>query len=533
MAARTDDAPAGDGQRPAAASGGRRPRRRPTGRSTRIGRWLGEDGPLDPRRAARAPSAQPASRSPGRRSSTSCSGPPCAASPSAGPTVGRDQATGPLGGLARAAGRRSIASARSAELGRRYLAGHGPAGRARPRALGRDPAARCARGAEPRSPAELSERPDGLLVLRAEARRERPPRLPAPQLLGAFEPAAARLGGPDVRRPASTSAALVAGGIFRGFGLVRGPVASRSGASRRTRGARSARAAHATAELASRSSATASACSRVPRAARSRRRGQPRQVRAPGAFGVDERPAAERAGERRPGALRVQARGELDRGRARPPRGRADRTPCRRAAARRGCRAGSSAGRPPAAGGRSPGGRGRSARTATARRPRSATPSAARPRPARADAAPQSSGLFSATTRRAYSAAAPAPASPASRGRSRPGRGAPPGVRTWSSFAAGPAGDVAAGGGSGEQPGDRQQRVGERSDSGPRCSTTVSSVGAAREQPIEVITLVLQRVEHPLGVVSVARSRGARGTTPRTTRPRPGSGLRRPGRRAG
>lgn len=137
-----------------------------------------------------------------------------------GPTVGRDQALvrwddwlGPPPTVDRD---RALA-----ELGRRYLAGHGPAGE-RDLARWAGIPLRDARAALAAVTGELSERPDGLLELRAEA-AERPPRLPAPKLLGPFEPLL--LGWEDrTFATGAHGARLISGGVFRGFGLVRGTV---------------------------------------------------------------------------------------------------------------------------------------------------------------------------------------------------------------------------------------------------------------------------------------------------------------------
>jgi hypothetical protein len=108
-----------------------------------------------------------------------------------------------------------------AELGRRYLAGHQPAGDADlARWAGlplRD--ARAGLGAIAR---ELRRRPDGLLEL---ARRPRTARLPAPRLLGTFEPLLLGWGSrADIL--GNHAARVVSGGVFRGFALVDGRAAA-------------------------------------------------------------------------------------------------------------------------------------------------------------------------------------------------------------------------------------------------------------------------------------------------------------------
>jgi len=104
-----------------------------------------------------------------------------------------------------------------AELARRYLAGHGPA-------TDRDLARwaglplRDARAGLVSIAAELVDLPGGLVDLRG---RPRAARLPAPRLLGAFEPL---LMGWSSRADVlgDVEGAIVAGGIFRGFALAGG-----------------------------------------------------------------------------------------------------------------------------------------------------------------------------------------------------------------------------------------------------------------------------------------------------------------------
>jgi hypothetical protein len=107
-----------------------------------------------------------------------------------------------------------------AELARRYLAGHGPA---EDRDLAkwsglplRD--ARAGLGAIAAEPAELVERPDGLLDLRS---RPRAADLPPPRLLGAFDPV---LLGWRSRETIVAEHKLIVtnNGLFRPFALVRG-----------------------------------------------------------------------------------------------------------------------------------------------------------------------------------------------------------------------------------------------------------------------------------------------------------------------
>jgi hypothetical protein len=106
-----------------------------------------------------------------------------------------------------------------AELARRYLAGHGPA-------TDRDLARwaglplRDARAGLRAIAPELAERAEGLVALG----RQRAARLPAPRLLGAFEPV---LLGWTSRKPLvrEHERAVVTGGLFRPFALVCGHAA--------------------------------------------------------------------------------------------------------------------------------------------------------------------------------------------------------------------------------------------------------------------------------------------------------------------
>jgi hypothetical protein len=108
-----------------------------------------------------------------------------------------------------------------AELARRYLAGHGPA---TDRDLARWaglPLGDARRGLAAIA-TELREQPDGLVDL---AKRSRAAPLPAPRLLGAFEPvllvwpSRADVLGDHADR-------VVTGGVFRGFGMVGGRAAA-------------------------------------------------------------------------------------------------------------------------------------------------------------------------------------------------------------------------------------------------------------------------------------------------------------------
>jgi hypothetical protein len=108
-----------------------------------------------------------------------------------------------------------------AELARRYLTGHGPADAAD---LARWAGIRLgdARAALTAIAGELTQTSDGLIDLK---RRARPGPLPAPRLLGAFEPV---LLGWCSRADllADVEPRVVSGGIFRGFGLVNGKAAA-------------------------------------------------------------------------------------------------------------------------------------------------------------------------------------------------------------------------------------------------------------------------------------------------------------------
>jgi hypothetical protein len=108
-----------------------------------------------------------------------------------------------------------------AELARRYLAGHGPAGE---RDLARWSGLRLsdARAGLAAIAAEIDERPDGLLDLRGRAT---PARVPAPKLLGAFDPL---LLGWCSREEllAGNEGIVTVNGLFRPFALVRGRAAA-------------------------------------------------------------------------------------------------------------------------------------------------------------------------------------------------------------------------------------------------------------------------------------------------------------------
>jgi hypothetical protein len=104
-----------------------------------------------------------------------------------------------------------------AELARRYLAGHGPAGD-RDLAKWAGLPLRDARAGLRAIASELDEGEDGLVDL---ARRPPPAKLPPPRLLGTFEPL---LMGWTSREPilGTQDHAVVSGGLFRPFALVRG-----------------------------------------------------------------------------------------------------------------------------------------------------------------------------------------------------------------------------------------------------------------------------------------------------------------------
>jgi hypothetical protein len=108
-----------------------------------------------------------------------------------------------------------------AELARRYLVGHAPAD-ARDLAKWSGLPLRDARAGLDAIAGELELRPDGLVELRDGASAGTPPPpLPAPRLLGAFDPV---LMGWTSRQPVlgSHDAVVVTGGIFRPFALVDG-----------------------------------------------------------------------------------------------------------------------------------------------------------------------------------------------------------------------------------------------------------------------------------------------------------------------
>jgi winged helix DNA-binding protein len=108
-----------------------------------------------------------------------------------------------------------------AELARRYLAGHGPAGD-RDLAKWAGLPLRDARAALEAVASELKEREDGLVDL---AGGRRPAPLPAPRLLGAFEPLLLGWTSRDFLF-GSGEHRIILGGLFRPFALVRGRAAA-------------------------------------------------------------------------------------------------------------------------------------------------------------------------------------------------------------------------------------------------------------------------------------------------------------------
>jgi hypothetical protein len=110
-----------------------------------------------------------------------------------------------------------------AELARRYLAGHGPATE-RDLARWAGVPLRDTRAGLTAIAPELEDRGDGLVALRRRPAR-RSNRLPAPRLLGAFEPV---LLGWTSREPllGGSARAITAGGLFKPFALVEGRAAA-------------------------------------------------------------------------------------------------------------------------------------------------------------------------------------------------------------------------------------------------------------------------------------------------------------------
>jgi hypothetical protein len=108
-----------------------------------------------------------------------------------------------------------------AELARRYLAGHGPADDRDLAKWAGLPLRDVRVGLSAVAP-ELEQRPDGLVAL---AGRPPPAELPPPRLLGAFDPV---LLGWTSRQPivGANEAAIVLGGLFLPFALVRGQAAA-------------------------------------------------------------------------------------------------------------------------------------------------------------------------------------------------------------------------------------------------------------------------------------------------------------------
>lgn len=136
-----------------------------------------------------------------------------------GPMIGRQHAyvlvrdwLGELGTVPRACA--------LAELARRYLVGHAPAD-ARDLAKWSGLPLRDARAGLEAIGGELEVRPDGLLSLAGQASADSPPPPPPPRLLGSFEPL---LMGWTSRTPilGRHDPAVVSGGLFRPFALVRG-----------------------------------------------------------------------------------------------------------------------------------------------------------------------------------------------------------------------------------------------------------------------------------------------------------------------
>jgi hypothetical protein len=114
------------------------------------------------------------------------------------------------------------------ELARRYLVGHGPASD-RDLAKWAGLPLRDVRAGLRRVGRSLQERDDGLLELRrrggAQAAQTGEAALPAPRLLGAFDPILLGWSSRELVT-GSGDAAVVAGGMFRPFGLVRGRAAA-------------------------------------------------------------------------------------------------------------------------------------------------------------------------------------------------------------------------------------------------------------------------------------------------------------------
>jgi hypothetical protein len=108
-----------------------------------------------------------------------------------------------------------------AELARRYLHGHGPAGD-RDLARWAGLPLRDARAGLEAIGSQLAERRDGLVDL---ANRQEAAELPPPRLLGPFDPVLLGWTSRD-EVVGQHAAAIVAGGIFRAFALVRGRAAA-------------------------------------------------------------------------------------------------------------------------------------------------------------------------------------------------------------------------------------------------------------------------------------------------------------------
>ena len=231
--------------------------------------------------------------------------------------------------------------------------------------------------------------------------------------------------------------------------------------------------------------------------------------------------APKRLCERGSGALRVEPADELGRRLPRPPRGRAGRSRSRRAAARRAGRAGSSAGRPRAAGARSPAAQcsvwPENHRAAPSSSHAHRSSSAPVPAPMRAT----ESRLFSMITRRAYSAAGVSasisrePGTFEARCAQRGGREHVQLVR------AGPAGHVPPRRRRGREPDERQQRVGQRKRERAPVQDDREALDRARERLGQPLARALERQTGPARRRRRPPRRGGRGTTARPTRPTP------------
>ena len=219
MAAGADDAAAAGRQHAAARAGGRAPRRWPSGPSRSCARALADDGPADPRGAARRACGAPASPSPARRSIQVLFRAAIEGVVVRGPMIGRQHAYVLVRDWLPAPGRRrpSPATSRWPSWPGATWPGTAPPASVTWRA-GRAAAARRPGRPAARSPASCATAAADWSTCAPGGRIGR---LPPPRLLGAFEPVLSA--GPRAPRcSASTMPRSSPAGCFRGFAMVDG-----------------------------------------------------------------------------------------------------------------------------------------------------------------------------------------------------------------------------------------------------------------------------------------------------------------------